>query len=99
MIKKPNVKRSVKKVNTTMTGKLDNGTPTFQLRKSKQVTTPTGYKEKNKTLFMTSEPGKKSKLQISKTGSNISPKYRMLQGEKAVKKLTRVLKRTDVKNK
>jgi hypothetical protein len=98
-MKKPIAKRSVKKVNTTMSGKLDNGTPTFQLKRSKQVTKPTSYKETNKSLFMMREPGKKPKLQIAKTGSNISPKYRMIQGERAEKKLTRVLKRINEKNK
>lgn len=98
-ISKNTNKKLVKKVNTLTSSSSNNGSSTYGLNRSKQVSTPGGYKEKNKSLFMMNEPGKKSKLQIAKTGTGISPRYRTTQGEKAVNKFSRVLKRTDVKNK
>lgn len=97
LISKNTDKKLVKKVNTLTSSSSNNGSSTYGLNRSKQVTTPSGYKEKNKSLFMMNEPGKKSKLQISKTGTGISPRYRTLQGEKAVNKFEKVLKRTNGK--
>lgn len=99
LMSKTNGKRSVRTFNSLSSSNSNSGSSTYGLKKTKQVSTPSGYKEKNKSLFMMNEPGKKSKLQIAKTGTGISPKYRTLQGEKAINKFSRVLKRTDVKTK
>jgi hypothetical protein len=99
LMNKTNGKKSVKTFNTLSSSTSNSGTSTYGMKKTKQVSTPSGYKERNKSLFMINEPNKKSKLQIAKTGSGISPKYRTIEGAKAENKFSRVLKRTNVKNK
>jgi hypothetical protein len=74
--------------NMTATKSAD-GSSTYSLDSSRERNRNGRTKEKTKGLFMMKEPGKKAKMQISKSGTGRKPSYRTVTGKNAVRKLNR----------
>jgi hypothetical protein len=74
----------------TMTAtKSADGSSTYSLNSSREKNRNGRAKEKTKGLFMMKEPGKKPKMQISKSGTGRKPSTRVITGKNAVRKLNR----------